>query len=79
MLQGLADSQADAAAGQALRRLDLLSSLHTAVAQHQDANRRQAAAHQAIVDHQVIITSSKLHVLSLVDASLVCMSRIATA
>ena len=53
ILQGLAEGQADEAAGHALLRLDLLNSLHTAVAQHQDANRKQAAAHQAIVDRQV--------------------------
>lgn len=55
MLQGLAESQADEAAGHALRRLDYLNTLHSTVAQHQDANKTQAAAHQAIVDRQVSI------------------------
>ena len=70
MMQGLAEGQADEAASHALRRLDLLNALHTAVTQHQDANRKQAAAHQAIVDRQVplVDVSSRCNKISNVKA-----------
>lgn len=51
-LQGVADSCADNAAGQAIRRQDLLSSLHSTVQHRQERTAQQAATHQALLDRQ---------------------------
>ena len=51
-LQGLADSCADNAAGRAIRRQDLLSSLHSTVQHRQERTAQQAATHQALLDRQ---------------------------
>lgn len=51
-LQGLADSCADNAAGRAIRRQDLLSSLHSTVQHRQERTAHQAATHQALLDRQ---------------------------
>ncbi len=51
-LQGLADSCADNDAGRAIRRQDLLSSLHSTVQHRQERTAQQAATHQALLDRQ---------------------------
>ncbi len=51
-LQGLADSCADNDAGRAIRRQDLLFSLHSTVQHRQERTAQQAATHQALLDRQ---------------------------
>ncbi len=51
-LQGLAESCADTDAGRAIRRQDLLSSLHSTVQHRQERTAQQAATHQALLDRQ---------------------------
>jgi len=66
-LQGLADSCADKAAGRAIRRQDLLSSLDSTVQHRQERTAQQAATHQALLDRQA--SHSMQHKQSLIELS----------
>ncbi|KAL0048541.1 hypothetical protein WJX82_005372 [Trebouxia sp. C0006] len=60
--QGLAESCADTDAGRAIRRQDLLSSLHSTVQHRQERTAQQAATHQALLDRQERLDKEDLRI-----------------